>query len=81
MIALPPSCQSSNVKMRSDNGEIYTDFEIRMNSSTTTSGDARPGRGTYRIEVNKSLAGAINGGGPDIEIRTYNGSIYLRKGK
>ena len=36
--------------------------------------------GRYRINVNKVIYGSVNGGGPDIEMRTFNGNIYLRKG-
>ena len=36
--------------------------------------------GRYRIGKNKSLYGAINGGGADIELRTFNGEIVVRRG-
>jgi hypothetical protein len=38
-------------------------------------------QGRYRIEVDKTINGSINGGGAEIELRTRNGNIYLRKGK
>ena len=31
--------------------------------------------------VNNAIYGSVNGGGPDVELRTFNGSIYLRKGR
>ena len=37
--------------------------------------------GKYRVEVNRAIYGAVNGGGPEIELRTFNGSVYLRKGR
>ena len=36
--------------------------------------------GQYRIEVNKSIAGTLNGGGPEFDLHTFNGDVYLRKG-
>jgi hypothetical protein len=36
--------------------------------------------GKYRLEVNRAIYGTVNGGGPEIELRTFNGSVYLRKG-
>jgi hypothetical protein len=30
--------------------------------------------------VNRSIYGTVNGGGPEIELRTFNGSVFLRKG-
>ena len=35
----------------------------------------------FRLAVNRSIQGAVNGGGPEFELRTYNGNIYLRKAK
>ena len=34
-----------------------------------------------RIEMDRTTTGTINGGGPDIELRSLNGAVYLRKGK
>ena len=38
-------------------------------------------KGKFRLDVDRSILGNINGGGPDIELRTFNGNIYLRKAK
>jgi hypothetical protein len=35
----------------------------------------------YRLEMERSIYGTINGGGPDFELRTFNGNVYLRKAK
>jgi hypothetical protein len=43
--------------------------------------EAPGGQGRYRITVNKSIYGSINGGGPDIELRTFNSNVYVRRGK
>ena len=40
----------------------------------------RQGR-QFRVEVNRAIYGAVNGGGPEIELRTFNGSVFLRKGQ
>lgn len=42
--------------------------------------DAR-GRPRYRLERDRSIYGTINGGGQEIELRTFNGNVYLRKAK
>jgi hypothetical protein len=39
------------------------------------------GNAKYRLEMDRSIYGTINGGGPDFELRTFNGDIYLRKAK
>jgi hypothetical protein len=79
-VTLPPSLKA-NMKMRTDNGEIYSDFDIQIrpsNGPTTT--DNRSRGGPFRVELDKNVLGAVNGGGPDFDLRTLNGNIYIRKG-
>ena len=37
--------------------------------------------GTYRLDADRNIYGVINGGGAKLDLRTFNGSIYIRKGK
>ena len=46
----------------------------------TQAREREEGPGT-RIELDSSIYGSVNGGGPEFELRTFNGNIYLRKGK
>lgn len=77
-----PAAVKANFKMKSDQGEIYTDFDVSM-----TRRPARPEtperteRGTYRIAFDRSLLGTVNGGGTEISFQTFAGNIYIRKGK
>src|SRR5689334_19478034 len=67
-----PQTVKANVKLRTDNGSAYTDFELKMlpqPNHTTVEDSHEPGeRGRYRVHVNKVIYGAVNGGGPDIEM-------------
>jgi opacity protein-like surface antigen len=78
-VTLPPSLKAI-LKMRSDHGEVFTDFDVqhqqRGAGTQTTSANGR-----LRIRVDNSIYGTINGGGPEFELRTFKGNIYLRKGK
>ena len=72
----------ANLKLRTDNGSAFTDFELQMlpqPDRIEIEDSRRSARGRYRINVNKVIYGAVNGGGPEIEMRTFNGNIYLRK--
>lgn len=76
-----PSTLKANLRLRSDNGDVFTDFDVQLRqdaATTTTSNRSRNGR--LRIEVNKSLYGIVGGGGPDIELRSFNGNVFVRKG-
>jgi hypothetical protein len=76
-VTLPASVKAT-LKLRSDMGDVYTDFDVKL--TTATSSQSSRQNGQFRIEVNKSITGALNGGGPEIELRTFNGDVYLRKG-
>ena len=75
-----PATAKANLKLRSDRGEIFTDFDVQIRPGMPPEPTRRPD-GRVRIEVNQALYGAINGGGPEFELRTYNGDIYVRRGQ
>jgi DUF4097 and DUF4098 domain-containing protein YvlB len=80
-ITLPASLKA-DVRMETNNGEMYTDFPIDMQPATVTSktADDRGKGGKYRLEIDKAMVGKINGGGPEIRLKTFNGDIKLHKG-
>jgi hypothetical protein len=81
-VTLPASVKA-NVKLRSDQGDVFTDFDVQLTASKEAPvvKDTRQSDGRYRIEVDRTLYGTINGGGPEFEFRSYNGNVYLRRGK
>lgn len=92
-----PATAKANLKMRSDRGDVFTDFDVqttaappRSQTPDTRGGDDRRQRdrerdrgnrpdARYRVEMDRAIYGTVNGGGPDFELRTFNGNIYLRK--
>ena len=139
-VTLPASVRA-NFKLRSDRGDVYTDFDLQIQQqrpTPTPSGAAAappppgaaaapsprpaspapplpplpplpPGadpdavrardravqereravrernravqqRGN-RVDVDAAIYGSINGGGPEFELRTFNGDVFLRRGK
>ncbi|MGH7495268.1 MAG: DUF4097 family beta strand repeat-containing protein [bacterium] len=80
-VTFPPDVRAK-VKLKSDNGEIYSDFDVRLEPSTVkTEEDGRKKGGKYRIQLEKTMIGMINGGGPEMQFATFNGDIYIRKRK
>jgi hypothetical protein len=75
-----PAAVKANLSLRSDRGSVFTDFDITVLAHPPIVDDTRQSGGRYRIEVNKAINGVLNGGGQEIELRTFNGNIYLRKG-
>ncbi len=77
-----PAGIKANFKMKSDQGEIFTDFDVNMTRRPARSETTeRTERGTYRIAFDRSLQGTVNGGGTEISFQTFAGNIYIRKGK
>ena len=73
-----PAAVKANLRLRSDQGDVFTDFDVQVIASASANQTQRNGRGV-RIDVNRSIYGTVNGGGPDFELRTFDGNIYVRK--
>ena len=77
-----PSNIKANVKMKSERGEIYTDYDIQLDKTPQkVEKDSRKEGGKYKISFEKYILGTINGGGPEYQFNTYNGDILIRKAK
>jgi DUF4097 and DUF4098 domain-containing protein YvlB len=76
-----PADLKANVNLRTDNGEVYSDFDIKLvaNAPQQTVEDERGKGGKYRVKVDKTVRGSINGGGPEMQFKNFNGNIYIRK--
>src|SRR5262249_23733418 len=76
-----PADLKANVSMRTDNGEVYSDFDVKLqpNSSAQTVEDNRGKGAKYVLKVDKNVRGTINGGGQDIQFKNFNGNIYIRR--
>jgi hypothetical protein len=79
-VTLPASVRA-NLNMRTGNGDVYTDFEMQPARGAPVVNEARRAGARYRIEVNRSIRGTLNGGGPEFELRTLNGDVFLRRGQ
>jgi len=78
-----PAAAKVDFKLKIDNqGEIYSDFELALqNKSEKTVEDKRDRGGRYKVKIDKTVYGSINGGGQQITLKTFNGDILLRKAK
>lgn len=80
-VTFPPTFKG-NMKLKSDRGDIFTDFDMAIEKSDSpaeTSKSSKPGM--YKIEVGNWVTGKINGGGPEVLMKNMNGNILIRKGK
>jgi hypothetical protein len=68
--------------MRSDRGDVFSDFDVRLATAALSQPiveDHRSNGGKYRVKIDKTVRGTINGGGPEIQFTNFNGQIYIRK--
>jgi len=76
-----PAAVKANLRLRSDQGDVFTDFDVQVTASASANRTQQRNGRALRIDVNRSIYGTVNGGGPDFELRTFDGNIYVRKGK
>lgn len=76
-----PADLKANVNLRSDNGDVFSDFDVKMLplASQPVVEDGRTHRGKYKVKMDKTVRGTINGGGPEMQFTNFNGQIYIRK--
>lgn len=76
-----PKNAKFSLKMKSDQGEIYSDFKLEMHSAPSPEKKAGRKDGKYIIKFDKTLYGLLNGGGEEVQFKTFNGDIYIRAKK
>jgi len=76
-----PADLKANVSLRSDMGDVFSDFDVNMQAASTKPivEDGRSSGGKYRVKMDKTVRGTINGGGPEMQFTNFNGAIYIRK--
>jgi hypothetical protein len=76
-ITIPANVKATS-KMKSNMGDIYTDFDMEIEKRRVEKDDSEES-GTYQISIEDWIYGKINGGGPEFTFKSFNGNIYLRK--
>lgn len=76
-VTLPRSVKADLI-LGSHQGEVFTNFDVQVRNSARA--DSRQPGGGFRRSGNEPLRATVNGGGPELELRTFSGNVYLRKG-
>ena len=72
-----PSSLKANIMARSDNGNVYTDFDIQVDKAKKNTTTSKKGN-VYRVKQEEGISGIINGGGANIIFKTLNGDVLIR---
>jgi|APTNR8051073442_1049403.scaffolds.fasta_scaffold00033_60 DUF4097 and DUF4098 domain-containing protein YvlB len=73
-----PATLKASIKVKTEQGDIYSGFDVDFKSSGPVQKKDEKS-GVYRVTIDEWKRGDINGGGPEITMKNYNGDVYLRK--
>lgn len=78
-----PKDLKATLKLKSDNGDIFSDFDMSSQGANRkiVEENTRKKDGKFRIRLEDAITIKINGGGPEMQFKTFNGDILIRKGK
>ena len=72
-----PNSLKADVKAKSDMGEIFTDFDMVVSTNKPEMNE-KSSSGSYKVKIEQWVRGKINGGGPEMLFKTFNGNILIR---
>jgi hypothetical protein len=73
-----PASMKATLKMKTEHGDIYSDFDVVFKNTGPVQKTDNKG-GVYKVFIDDWKRGDINGGGPEMTMKNYNGDIYIRK--
>lgn len=78
-----PKDLKANLKLKSDNGDIFSDFEMSRQEANREiiEENTRKKDGKYRIRMEDAIVVKVNGGGQEMLFKNFNGDIMIRKGR
>ncbi len=78
-VTFPPAAKF-DVKLKSDRGEIYSDFDVDVDKTEPKSNKVTKD-GMYKVSIDDWIQGKVNGGGSEVMMKNMHGNIYIRKAK
>jgi DUF4097 and DUF4098 domain-containing protein YvlB len=74
-----PADLKATVKLKTNRGEISSDFDIKLTAGNPITEKNNTPDGKFRVRIDRTIYGEINGGGTEARFQTFNGGIILRK--
>lgn len=72
-----PNSVKADLKLKTEQGDIFTDFEMAVDKQKPVV-DKNTSGGSYKVKIEQWVNGKINGGGPEMLFKTFNGDIIIR---
>jgi DUF4097 and DUF4098 domain-containing protein YvlB len=77
-VSLPANLAADFI-VASQQGDVWTDFDVAALDDQISGESSRDSGGRPRWRAQRTTTYAVGGGGPDIQFRTFNGDIMIRK--
>ena len=74
-----PADLKANVSVASERGDVYSDFDIQLQARPSQVESVRDKQAKFRVRIDKTVRGTINGGGQEIQFKNFQGEIYIRR--
>ncbi len=75
-----PASAGAQIHLDTSQGEIFSDFEVEVQSSTPTV-ERNEEHGGVEVRIESVIIANINGGGPIIRMNSLNGDLHILKSK
>lgn len=75
-----PATLKAKLKLKAEQGDIYSDFDVAIEKGQPKGERSDDGH-MFKISIDDWVRGSVGGGGPEIMMKTTNGSVYVRKAK
>ena len=74
-----PANLAADLIVASQQGDVYTDFDVQAQTDPPSVQQRGGPDGGRQVRWSQQSRYAIGGGGPDIQLRTFNGDVMIRK--
>ena len=74
-----PANLAADLLVTSQQGDVFTDFEFQERQDPTAVRRNQDAGGRYVVRMQRETRYSIGGGGREIQLRTFNGDIMIRK--
>jgi DUF4097 and DUF4098 domain-containing protein YvlB len=74
-----PGNLAADLIVASQQGDVYTDFEVQAQDDPPNIQRSGGPGGRYVVRRTQQTRYAIGGGGPDIQLKTFNGDVMIRR--
>lgn len=75
-----PATLKAKLKLKAEQGDIFTDFDVAIEKGQANA-EKSGNDHMFKIAIDDWVYGSVGGGGPEIMMKTTNGSVYVRKAK